>query len=81
MTSVETWVEAIFKALKPGGLLSSQNAFNCGSGDDGSIPMHLKRNDRFEFDWDPLLEVIGFRQLSSNWYQKPVAIREAVNVQ
>jgi SAM-dependent methyltransferase len=67
--SVETFVLAIKRALKPGGLLFSQNAFACGSGVDGSIPMHLKCNDRFEKDWDPFLFSIGFTQESSNWYR------------
>ena len=69
--NVEDWVRAIFAALKPGGLFCAQNAFACGSGPDGSIPMHLAVNDRFEKDWDPLLTAIGFEQISSNWYRRP----------
>ena len=69
--NVEDWVLAIFVALKPGGLFCAQNAFACGSGSDGSIPMHLAVNDRFEKDWDPLLTAIGFEQISSNWYRRP----------
>ncbi len=71
VTDVEAWVLAIYAGLKPGGLLMSQNAFACGSGPEGSIPMHLAKNDRFEYDWDPLLAQIGFRQLGPNWYEKP----------
>jgi hypothetical protein len=63
-------VRGIYAALRPGGWLMCQNAFACGSGPDGSIPMHLARNDRFEKDWDPLLLSIGFVQESSNWYRK-----------
>jgi dTDP-4-dehydrorhamnose reductase len=70
-TDVPAWAGAIKAALKPGGLLFCQNAFACGSGDNGSIPMHLARNDRFERDWDPMLAGMGFRQLSSNWYEVP----------
>lgn len=70
--NVEDWVRAIFAALKPGGLFCAQNAFACGSGPDGSIPMHLAANDRFEKDWDPLLASVGFEQISSNWYRRPV---------
>lgn len=69
--NVETWVHAIFDALKPGGLFCAQNAFGFGSGPDGAIPQHLACNDRFEKDWDPMLREIGFVQLASNWYQKP----------
>jgi dTDP-4-dehydrorhamnose reductase len=71
MPNVEEWVRWIYRVLRPGGVLFAQNAFNCGSGPDGSIPMHLARNDRFEKDWDPLLSSIGFKQESSNWYIKP----------
>jgi dTDP-4-dehydrorhamnose reductase len=67
---VPGWVAAIKSALVPGGRLMAQNAFGAGSGPDGSIPMHLSCNDRFEKDWDPLLTSMGFRQESSNWYQK-----------
>ena len=70
VTDVPAWTRAIKAALKPGGLLMSQNAFACGSGDNGSIPMHLARNDRYEKDWDPLLAGMGFIQESSNWYRK-----------
>ena len=69
--NVEEWVRAVFAALKPGGLFCAQNAFACGSGPCGSIPMHLAVNDRFEKDWDPLLTAIGFEQISSNWYRRP----------
>jgi dTDP-4-dehydrorhamnose reductase/2-polyprenyl-3-methyl-5-hydroxy-6-metoxy-1,4-benzoquinol methylase len=68
--NVEEWVRSIHAALVPGGLFCAQNAFACGSGADGSIPMHLAVNDRFERDWDPLLASIGFNQISSNWYRK-----------
>lgn len=69
--NVEEWVRAIYGNLVPGGLFFAQNAFNCGSGPQGSIPMHLTVNDHFEKDWDPLLNSIGFVQESSNWYRKP----------
>lgn len=69
VTDVEKWVKTIARVLKPNGLLFAQNAFNCGSGDDGPMPMHLARNDHFEKDWDPMLLGLGFEQLSSNWYQ------------
>ena len=70
VNDVALWVRAIHAALKPGGLFFAQNAFNCGSGPDGSIPMHLKQNDRWEHDWDPFLIEVGFLQQSSNWYMR-----------
>ena len=72
ITDVPAWVDAIKGVLRPGGLFEAQNAFGpaMGSGPNGSIPMHLARNDRFEKDWDPMLNSLGFSQLSSNWYQK-----------
>ena len=72
VTDVPAWVDAIKSVLRPGGLFEAQNAFGpaMGSGPNGSIPMHLSRNDRFEKDWDPMLFGMGFSQLSSNWYQK-----------
>lgn len=69
--NVEAWVKEIYACLKPGGYFVAQNAFNMGSGKDGSIPMHLTVNDHYETDWDPLLSSVGFKQLASNWYQKP----------
>lgn len=76
VTDVEAWVAAIKGALKPGGLLAAQNAFAIGSGPDGSMPMHLARNDRFEKEWDSTLFGLGFEQESSNWYRSPA--RDAV---
>ncbi len=70
VTDVEAWVRAVCDALKPGGLFCAQNAFAIGSGPEGSMPMHLSVNDKYEKDWDPLLTAVGFEQLSSNWYRK-----------
>lgn len=69
VTDVEAWVKMVKMALRPGGLFFAQNAFACGSGDDGPMPMHLARNDHYEKDWDPLLANLGFEQLSDNWYR------------
>lgn len=71
VTNVEDWVRFIWKVLKVEGVFCAQNAFGMGSGPDGAMPMHLACNDRFEKDWDPLLAKIGFRQIASNWYEKP----------
>jgi len=68
--NVDAWIEAIRRNLKPGGLLASQNAFGMGSGPNGAMPMHLSCNDRFEKDWDPTLAKVGFKMLSSNWYER-----------
>jgi dTDP-4-dehydrorhamnose reductase len=70
VTDVTAWAEAIRNGLAPGGLLFSQNAFAFGSGERGSIPMHLERNDRFERDWDPLMSSLGMAQDCSNWYRR-----------
>lgn len=70
VTDVPAWSKAIREALVPGGLFFVQNAFACGSGEKGSIPCHLARNDRYEKDWDPLMASIGMVQESSNWYRK-----------
>lgn len=77
VTDVPAWVDVVRKVLKPGGAFFAQNAFACGSGTEGSIPMHLARNDRFEKDWDPMLEEMGFTQLSSNWYVTAEGEKEA----
>lgn len=66
--NVAEWTEAVHRALKPGGLFVAQNAFGIGS--DGSMPMHLKVNDRFEKDWDPTLFAQGFEQISPQWYRR-----------
>jgi dTDP-4-dehydrorhamnose reductase/SAM-dependent methyltransferase len=70
VTNVEEWVKAIKDVLKPRGILMAQNAFGIGSGDHGGMPMHLERNDRYVNEWDPLLAGLGFKQLSSNYYEK-----------
>lgn len=70
VTDVPAWTGAIKKLLCPGGTAFFQNAFNLGSGQDGSIPMHLARNDRYEKDWVPLMAKVGFRQQgTSNWWE------------
>lgn len=73
VTDVPAWTKAIREAIVPGGLMLVQNAFNIGSGPQGSLPMHLTRNDRFEKDWTPLMAEQGFEQIeTSNWYRTPV---------
>ena len=72
--NVTEWIEAIKRTLKPGGLFCAQNAFAIGSGEHGSMPMHLAQNDHFEKDWDPTLFGMGFIQESSNWYRSPALV-------
>jgi len=71
VTDVPAWTQAIYDALRPGGIFGWQNAFNCGSGENGSIPCHLSINDKYEKEWAPLLKSIGFVQESGNWARKP----------
>lgn len=71
---VPLWTQAIRDALKPSGFFMAQNAYGIGSGPEGSMPMHLAENDRYEKEWDSLLSSLGFSQLSSNWYQKEVSV-------
>ena len=68
---VNKWMWAVYDALRPGGLAVFQNAFACGSGPDGAIPMHVKESDRYEVDWDPEMSEIGFVQLAPQWYKRP----------
>jgi dTDP-4-dehydrorhamnose reductase len=68
MTDVPTWMRTIKDLLCPGGVALFQNAFGIGS--EGSIPMHLKRNDRYEKEWTPLMSMLGFQQEgTSNWWR------------
>lgn len=70
VTDVEAWAKAIRSALKPGGVFAFQNAFNIGSGDHGSIPCHLSRNDNYETDWLPLITSLGFEPAGGgNWWK------------
>jgi SAM-dependent methyltransferase len=81
VTDVPAWCRAIHAALKTGGLFCAQNAFDCGSGNDGAIPCHLSINDKYAhaaphtegaalWDW-LLIKELGFEQLGPNWYRKP----------
>jgi len=71
--NVEEWVRAVYDMLRPGGLFLAQNAFGIGDMEHGgSIPMHLVCNNRFEKDWDPLLEQVGFVRDVGGWWRKRV---------
>ena len=74
VVNVEEWVRACYKALKKGGAFMGHNAFGIGDAEHGnSIPMHLSVNNRFEWDWDPLLDEVGFirPEPTSGWRVKP----------
>lgn len=73
LTDVEGWARAVYNVLRPGGVFLAQNAFAIGDDEHGgSIPMHLTRNNRFEHDWIPLLNSIGFTpEPNSGWWVKP----------
>jgi SAM-dependent methyltransferase len=71
MPNVEDWVDAVLRGLRPGGLFAAQNAFNCGSGEDGSIPMHLESGNYLEWGWVPLMESKGFTSIADIWWVAP----------
>jgi hypothetical protein len=63
LTEVMAWTAVITKHIRSGGLLSTQNAFACGS--DGAIPCHLKVNDIFAYAITAEGELEGYpRKLS-----------------
>lgn len=71
LTDVEGWARAVYAALTPGGTFLAQNAFGIGDDEhEGSIPMHLTRNNRFVTEWEPLLRSIGFTTTGNGWWTK-----------
>jgi dTDP-4-dehydrorhamnose reductase/2-polyprenyl-3-methyl-5-hydroxy-6-metoxy-1,4-benzoquinol methylase len=64
LPNLEEWMTEIHAALVPHGLLMARNAFGKGSGRDGSMPMHLAANDRFEdvAEWEKLCRSAGFEK-------------------
>lgn len=73
LINVDEWVMAVFKCLKPNGAFIAQNAFGIGDIEHGnSIPMHLPENNKYQTEWAPLLNSVGFIQDSqSGWWIKP----------
>lgn len=72
LVDVEGWARAVFACLVSGGQALWQNAFAIGDDEhEGSIPMHLSKNNRFVTDWEPLLRTIGFVKEPSGWWSKP----------
>lgn len=71
LINVEDWVRAVHTALVPGGRFMALNAFAIGDDDhEGSIPMHLVRNNHFEHDWARLLTAVGFDHEIAEWWVK-----------
>jgi len=72
VVNVEDWASAVFQCLKKDGVFIPNNAFGIGDVEHGnSIPMHLSVNNRFEWDWDPMLVEIGFvRHENNSWWIK-----------
>lgn len=71
LTDVEGWVRAIHEGLRPGGKFMAQNAFGIGDDEhEGSIPMHLVRNNRFVYEWPALLTDVGFEHEIAEWWIK-----------
>ncbi len=73
LVNVEDWAKAVFKALKKNGAFIAQNAFAIGDAEHGnSIPMHLSVNNKYETEWIPLMQSIGFIvDPASGWLIKP----------
>jgi len=73
VVNVEEWCVAVFKCLKKNGAFIAQNAFGIGDAEHGnSIPMHLSINNKYETEWTPTMQKIGF-VLHDNrqWWIKP----------
>jgi len=73
LVNVEQWANAVFNCLTSGGVFIAQNAFAIGDAEHGnSIPMHLSINNKYEKEWAPMMEKIGFTLNSQNgWWIKP----------
>lgn len=73
VVNVEEWAIAIYKCLKNKGVFIPHNAFGIGDAEHGnSIPMHLSINNKYEWEWDPMLVRLGFvRHENGQWWVKP----------
>lgn len=73
VVNVEEWAKAVYDTLKKGGVFIAQNAFAIGDIEHGnSIPMHLAVNNKYETEWFPLLQSIGFvLHENKQWWTKP----------
>jgi 2-polyprenyl-3-methyl-5-hydroxy-6-metoxy-1,4-benzoquinol methylase len=73
VVNVDEWAISIFQCLKKNGVFIPHNAFGIGDAEHGnSIPMHLSINNKYEWDWDPMLVRLGFvRHENGQWWVKP----------
>lgn len=73
VVNVEEWCIAVFKCLKKNGAFIAQNAFGIGDAEHGdSIPMHLSINNKYETEWIPTMQRIGFTlHENGQWWIKP----------
>jgi 2-polyprenyl-3-methyl-5-hydroxy-6-metoxy-1,4-benzoquinol methylase len=73
VVNVEEWALAIFKSLKKDGVFIAQNAFAIGDAEHGnSIPMHLSINNKYETEWIPMMQRLGFiLHENQQWWIKP----------
>ena len=73
VVNVEEWARAVFNCLKKDGVFIAQNAFGIGDIEHGnSIPMHLAINNKYEKEWAPMLQSIGFvLDANEQWWIKP----------
>jgi SAM-dependent methyltransferase len=73
VVNVEEWCLAVFKCLKKDGAFIAQNAFAIGDAEHGdSIPMHLSINNKYETEWIPTMQRIGFvLHENGQWWIKP----------
>lgn len=70
LVNVEAWAAAVGDALKPEGVFFAQNAFGIGDAEHGnSIPMHLTINNKYEKQWVPMMESLGFKHIDDCWWQ------------
>jgi SAM-dependent methyltransferase len=75
LPNVVQWAQACAALLKPGGWFLAQNAFGIGDEEhEGSIPMHLTRNNQYVTTWPILLDRVGFAldPAGSGWWKKVV---------
>jgi SAM-dependent methyltransferase len=72
LPNVPDWAQAIYEVLRPGGQVIFQNAFAIGDdAHEGSIPMHLTKNNIYAVTWPDVMQSIGFIEEPGGWWRKP----------